>query len=76
MSPAIKCNHYEGGLKTNKKKELELYVSQQVMEMDNKLGTAAWTEEWLPYIAFPDVVGVFVYVSGQTKVTDLHDVVL
>lgn len=30
----------------------------------------------MPYIAFPDVVWVFVYVSGQTKVTDLHHVVL
>lgn len=26
----------------------------------------------MPYIAFPDVVGVFVYVSGQAEVTDLH----
>lgn len=30
----------------------------------------------LPYVAFPDVVGVFVYVSGQAEVTDLHDVAL
>lgn len=30
----------------------------------------------VPYIAFPDVVGVFVYVSGQAKVADLDNVVL
>lgn len=30
----------------------------------------------MSYVAFSDVVGVFVYVSGQTKVTDLHNVVL
>lgn len=30
----------------------------------------------MTYIAFPDVVRVFVYVSGQAKVTDLHNVAL
>lgn len=29
-----------------------------------------------PYIAFPDVIGVFVNISGQAEVADLHDVVL
>lgn len=45
-----------------------------VSEMDDKPGGLVSVRT--PYIAFPDVVRVFVYVSGQAKVTDLHDVVL
>lgn len=41
-------------------------------EMDNKRKASVG----MPYVAFPDVVGVFVYVSGQAEVTDLHDVAL
>lgn len=48
----------------------------EVMRATSQRSKLEEREAAVSYVAFPDVVGVFVYVSGQAEVTDLHNVAL